>query len=62
MKKLAGEDPLDPLLKQVLVFNYLGCLLACNSNDTQAMRSNLKKAQKCWARNSHVLRAENAAL
>jgi hypothetical protein len=43
------------------VFKYLGCLLACNNNDTQVMRSNLKKAQKCWARISHVLRAENVA-
>jgi len=29
--------------------------------DTQAMQSNLRKAQGCWARISRVLRAENAA-
>ncbi len=44
------------------VFKYLGRLLACDDNDTQAMRGNLAKARKCWARVSHVLRAENAAL
>jgi hypothetical protein len=32
-------------LEQVLVFKYLGRLLACNDNDTQAMRGNLAKAQ-----------------
>ncbi len=48
-------------LAQVSVFKYLQHLLACNNNDTQAMRSNLKKARNCWVRISHVLRAENAA-
>jgi hypothetical protein len=43
------------------VFKYLGQFLACNNNDTQAMRGNLAKARKCWARVSRVLRAENAA-
>jgi hypothetical protein len=47
-------------LEQVLVFKYMGRLLACDDNDTQAMRGNLAKARKCWAWISHVLRAENA--
>jgi hypothetical protein len=33
-------------LKLVLVFKYLGRLLACNNNYIQAMQSNLKKAWK----------------
>jgi hypothetical protein len=49
-------------LEQVLVFNYLGRLLACDNNNTQAMRGNLAKAQKCWAWISRVLRAENTKL
>ncbi len=48
-------------LEQVSVFKYLGCLLACDDNDTQAMRGNLKKAHKCLARIFCVLRAENTA-
>ncbi len=47
-------------LEQVAVFKYLGRLLACEDNDTQAMRGNLAKARKCWAWVSRVLRAENA--
>jgi hypothetical protein len=47
-------------LEQVLVFKYLGRLLACDDNDTQAMQGNLAKARKCWTRISRVLRAENA--
>ncbi len=42
------------------MFKYLGRLLACDDNNTQAMRVNLAKARKCWAWISHVLRAENA--
>ena len=49
-------------LERVAVFKYLGRLLACDNNDTQAMRGNLAKARKCWAQVSHVLRAENAPL
>ena len=48
-------------LDQVDVFNYLGKLLACDDNDNQAMRSNLKKAWRCWAQISHVWQAENAS-
>ena len=47
-------------LDQVEVFKYLGRLLASDDNDSQAMRSNLKKARRCWSRISRVLRAENA--
>ncbi len=49
-------------LEQVLVFKYLERLLACNNNNTQAMRGNLAKVQKCWAWISCVLRVENAEL
>jgi hypothetical protein len=51
-----GED-----LERVEVFKYLGRLLAYDNNDSQAMRANLKKARKSWARVSRVLRAENAS-
>ncbi len=47
-------------LERVEVFKYLGRLISFDDADNQAMRSNLKKAQGCWARVSHVLRAENA--
>ncbi len=43
------------------VFKYLGWLIAYNDANNQAMRSNLRKASGCWARVSHVLRAENAS-
>ena len=41
-------------LDQVDVFKYMVKLLASNGNDSQAMRSNLKKAQRCWSRISRV--------
>jgi hypothetical protein len=47
-------------LERVEVFKYLGWLIAYDDADTQAMRSNLRKARGCWARVSRVLRAENA--
>ncbi len=50
-----GED-----LERVEVFKYLGRLISFDDANNQAMRSNLKKAQGCWARVSRVLRAENA--
>ncbi len=50
-----GED-----LERVEVFEYLGRLIAYDNTDTQAMRSNLRKAMGCWAWISRVLRAENA--
>ncbi len=43
------------------VVKYLGRLLAYDDNNSQAMRANLKKARKSWARVSRVLRAENAS-
>jgi exonuclease III len=48
-------------LERVEVFKYLGRLLAYDDNDAQALRGNLKKARKCWARLSRVLKAENAS-
>ena len=36
-------------LERVEVFKYLGCLLAFNDNDTQAIRANLMKARKVWS-------------
>jgi hypothetical protein len=47
-------------LERVEVFKYLGRLIAYDDADTQAMRSNLRKARGCWARVSRVLWAENA--
>ncbi len=47
-------------LARVEVFKYLGWLIAYNDADTQAMRSNLRKARRCWAWILRVLRAENA--
>ncbi len=47
-------------LERVEVFKYLGQMLAYDDNDTQAMQSNLKKSQRCWARIWRVLREENA--
>ncbi len=48
-------------LEKVEVFKYLGRLIVYDDADTQAMRSNLRKAQGCWVRILHVLRAEKAA-
>ena len=48
-------------LERVEVFKYLGRLLSYNDDDTQAVRSNLRKARKVWGRISRVLRAENAS-
>jgi hypothetical protein len=48
-------------LERVEVFKYLGQLIMCNEADTQAMRSNLRKARGCWAWISHVLRAKNVS-
>ena len=43
------------------VFIYLGSLIAFDGDDTQAVRGNLKKSRRVWARISRVLRAENAS-
>jgi hypothetical protein len=48
-------------LERVVVFKYLGRLLAYDDNDTQAMQANLTKERKSWGRVSRVLRAENAS-
>ncbi len=54
--------PYGEELERVEVFKYLGRLLSYeDDNDTQAMRANLAKARRCWARVSRVLRAENAS-
>ena len=43
------------------VFKYLGRLIAFDNDDTQAVRGNLAKAHRVWARISRVLQAENAS-
>ena len=43
------------------VFKYLWRLIAFDTDDTQAVRGNLAKARRVWARISRVLRAENAS-
>ena len=48
-------------LEQVEVFKYLGCLVAFDNDDTHAVRRNLAKARRCWARISRVLWFENAS-
>ena len=48
-------------LERVEVFKYLGRLIAFDDDDTQAVRGNLVKAHRVWARISRVLRAENAS-
>ena len=48
-------------LERVEVFKYLGCLRAFDDNDIMVVWASLKKARKCWARVSKVLRAENAS-
>jgi hypothetical protein len=48
-------------LERVEVFKYLGCLLAYDSNNAQAVRGNLKKARGIWARLSCTIRAENTS-
>ncbi len=49
-------------LERVEVFKCLGWLISHDDADTQAVRSNLRKARGCWARVSCVLRAGNATL
>ena len=44
------------------VFKYLGRLIAFDDDDTQAVRGNLAKARRVWARISRILRAENASV
>ena len=49
------------VLEQVEVFKYLGRLLSMSDDDAQAVRAQMVKAQKIWARVGRVLRAENAS-
>jgi hypothetical protein len=46
-------------LERVEVFKYLGWLISHDDADNQAVRSNLRKACRCWAQVSRVLQAEN---
>ena len=48
-------------LERVEVFKYLGRLIAFDNDDNQAVRGNLTKARRVWARISLFLRAENAS-
>ncbi len=43
------------------VFKHLGCLLAYDDKDAQAVQGNLKKAHGVWARLSCTIMAENAS-
>jgi hypothetical protein len=47
------------VLEWVEVFRYLGCLLLQDDDDIQAVRSQLCKARRTWARVGQVLRKEN---
>ncbi len=51
----------EDVLEHVEVFKYLGCLLAQDNNDAQAIRQQLQKARGVWARVGQVLRGENTA-
>ena len=44
-----GED-----LERVEVFKYLGHLMSMDDSDIQAVRSNMRKARKVWARLSRI--------
>ena len=46
-------------LERVDIFKYLGKLTSYDDSDIQAIRNNLKKARRTWARLSHVCRSEN---
>ena len=48
-------------LENIEAFQYLGCLVLADNDNTQVIRGNLKKVQRSWARLSRVLRAENAS-
>ena len=50
------------VLECVHVFKYLGCLLAQDNDNMQAIRQQLRKARGVWARMGQVLRRENIAL
>ena len=46
-------------LERVDLFKYLGKLMSNDDKDIQAIRNNLKKARRTWARISRVCRSEN---
>ena len=48
-------------LEWVAVFKYWGKLLAYDDEDTHAVRGNLTKARRVWARISRFLMTENAS-
>ena len=48
-------------LDRVEVFKYLGQFVEFNGDDTHAVRKNLKKAMRYWARISRILWLENAS-
>ncbi len=47
------------VLERVDVFKYLGCLLAQDDDDIQAIRTQMRKARATWAHVGQVFRAEN---
>ncbi len=49
------------VLEQVEVFKYLGRRLSMTHNNAPAVRAQLVKARRVWARLSMVLRGENAS-
>jgi hypothetical protein len=51
----------EDVLERVEVFKYLGCLLAQDNDDAQAIRQQLQKARGVWARVGQVLPGENTA-
>jgi hypothetical protein len=48
-------------LERVVVFKYLGRLLAYDNNGARAVRANIKKERGVWARLSRMIRSENAS-
>ena len=46
-------------LERVELFKYLGRLLSMDDNDGPAIRANLRKARRSWARISRVLRQDS---
>ncbi len=49
------------MLEHVEVFKYVGCLLAQDNNDAQAIRQQLQKARGVWACVRQVVHRENTA-
>lgn len=45
-------------LERVEAYKYLGCLLAQNDNNAEAIRQQMRKARGVWARVRQVLRRE----